>query len=181
MLLYTGNIHDSNVSEVRSLYLAVGVLRDEGLPVRLVKTGNNRVDMSWATEAGLGEVVLDLGFVARERVWQLLALADALVQPGGPNAFNDYRFPSKLPDYLVSGKPVVLPNTNIGRYLRDGVDALLLQRESAADIAAAVRRLLGDDELCRRLGPTEEVPRRRAPLDTNVEPILALYASIWPG
>ena len=106
VLAYTGNIHDSNLAEVRSLYLAVGALRSAGERVTLVKTGWNHVDMSWVDEYGLGEGVRELGFVPRERLWQLLGLADALVQPGGPNAFNDYRFPSKLPDFLASGKPV---------------------------------------------------------------------------
>ena len=138
VLVYTGNIHDSNLAEVRSLYLAVGALRSAGERVTLVKTGWNHVDMSWVDEYGLGEGVRELGFVPRERLWQLLGLADALVQPGGPNAFNDYRFPSKLPDFLASGKPVVLPAANIGRYLRDGVDALVLERGDATEIFAAV-------------------------------------------
>ena len=45
--------------------------------------------------------MLDLGFVSRDRLWDLLAAADVFVQPGGPSPFNDYRFPSKLPDFLA--------------------------------------------------------------------------------
>ena len=51
---------------------------------------------------------------------QLLVAADILVQPdGSPGPFNDYRFPSKLPDFFASGRPVVLPKTNIGLYLSE--------------------------------------------------------------
>ena len=47
------------------------------------------------------------------------ALADVLVQPGRAGPFNDYRLPSKLPEFLSAGRPVVLPATNLARQLRD--------------------------------------------------------------
>ncbi len=179
VLVYTGNVHHSNAGEVRSLYLAVAALRKEGFPVALVKTGWNAVEMPWAEDASLDGAVRELGFVPRERLWELLAVADALVQPGGSNAFNDYRFPSKLPDYLASGKPVVLPNTNIGRYLRNGVDALLLERDDPVDIVDAVKRLIADHALRQRLGSNgREFALRRLRWSKNVESILDLYAEI---
>ena len=179
VLAYTGNIHNSNLAEVRSLYLAAGALRGAGYPVTLLKTGWNHVDMSWVDEYGLGDAVRELGFVPRDRLWQILARADALVQPGGPNAFNDYRFPSKLPDFLASGKPVVLPATNVGRYLRDGVDAMLLRRGDAIEIFDAVERLINDAELRRSLGSNgREFALRELRWSKNVEPIAELYAEI---
>lgn len=177
VLVYTGNIHDSNLAEVRSLYLAVGALRQSGLPVTLVRTGWDHVDMAWRDDLGVEGAVHELGFVPRQRVWELLALADALVQPGGSNAFNDFRFPSKLPEFLASGKPVVLPATNIGRYLRDGEDALLLERGDALEIVEAVSRLFHDGELRARLGANGKAfALRELRWSTNVEPIMNLYA-----
>lgn len=179
VLVYTGNIHESNLSEVRNLYLAVGALRDAGHRVTLLKTGWNHVDMRWVKKSGLRRAVRDLGFVRRERVWRVLAVADALVQPGGPNAFNDYRFPSKLPDFLASGRPVILPATNIGRYLRHEVDALLLKRGDVDEIVEAVQRLIGDPQLALRLGSNGEAfALRELRWSKNVEPILDLYAEI---
>jgi glycosyltransferase involved in cell wall biosynthesis len=69
------------------------------------------------------------------------------VQPGGPGPFNDYRFPSKLPDYLASGRPVVLPHTNIGLHLAHRADAFLLERGDHAEIHEAVLELAADREL----------------------------------
>ena len=71
---------------------------------------------------------------------------------GRAGPFNDYRFPSKLPEFLATGRPVVLPATNLGRFLDDGEECLLLRRGDALEIAAAVERLLDDDELRARLG-----------------------------
>ena len=95
--------------------------------------------MKWVKKSGLRSAVRDVGFIPRQRLWKVLAVADAFVQPGRSDAFNDYRFPSKLPDFLACGRPVILPATNIGRYLRDDVDALLLERGDADEIVEAVR------------------------------------------
>jgi O-antigen biosynthesis protein len=81
-----------------------------------------------------------------------LAIADAFVQPGARDEFNRYRLPSKLPEFLAMGRPVVLPNCNIGAELRHGVDALLLERGDGAEIADAVESLIADPALAQRLG-----------------------------
>ena len=80
-----------------------------------------------------------------------MALADFFVQPGAPDAFNDYRFPSKLPEFFALGRPVVLPRTNLGASLRHGTDAWVLDRADAAGIATAVRALRADPALAEKL------------------------------
>jgi glycosyltransferase involved in cell wall biosynthesis len=149
-IVYTGNVHSLNRSEVRDLYVAVGELRRAGHRAVLVKTG-------WgsgvaATFPSLGAGIRNLGWVPRSSIPDLLAAADVLVQPGGPGPFNDFRFPSKLPEYLASGRPVVLPRTNIGLELRDGEEALVLDRGDAAEIAEVVARVASDPALGARLG-----------------------------
>lgn len=178
VLVYTGNVHESNLAEVQELYRAVAALRARGERVVLVKTGWNHVDMGWVRDVGARRFVRDLGFVPRWRVWDVLALADAFVQPGAPGPFNDYRFPSKLPDYLVSGKPVVLPATNLGLYLRTGVDALVLTRGDVSETVAAARRLIADPGLRRRLGEAGRAfALRHLRWDMNVERVLEIYSA----
>jgi glycosyltransferase involved in cell wall biosynthesis len=183
-LVYTGNVHDTNLEEVRSLYAAVGLLRERGLPVVLVKTGWNFVHRSSLPR--LGDGLHDLGWVARTHVPELLEAADVLVQPGRPDAFNDYRFPSKLPEFLASGRPVVLPRTNIGLHLEDGVEALLLERGDAGEIAGRVERLAADPELRTSIGARgREFALRELRWSRNVERIVELYdgkyaASAYP-
>ena len=74
------------------------------------------------------------------------------MQPGGPDEFNDYRFPSKLPEFFALGRPVVLPRTNLGTLVRHGTDAYVLDRADATGIAAAVRELRTDRGLAEKLG-----------------------------
>lgn len=147
---YTGNIHETNLDDVYSLYEAVETLRARGRKVVLVKSGWNSIPSSRLPKLGRG--IRDLGWIKRGRVFELLRAADVLVQPGAPGPFNDYRFPSKLPDFLASGMPVVLPASNIGLHVKDAVEAVLLDRGDAQEIHARVAQLADDPELRARLG-----------------------------
>jgi len=149
---YTGNVHSSNVAEARSLVAAVAALRRRGHPLVLVKTGWNLVDIPYYAEGQRQGFIIDLGFCPRGDMPKLVATADVLVQPGRAGDFNDYRFPSKLPEFLASGRPVVLPRTNIGRFLQDDVDCVLLEEGDALEIAAKLEPLLDDPERRRRIG-----------------------------
>ncbi|MGH8524288.1 MAG: glycosyltransferase, partial [Gammaproteobacteria bacterium] len=182
VLAYTGNIHPSNLDEVRSLYVAVALLRRAGHQARLIKTGWNQVDMGWTVELGVDDAVVDLGFVSRRRLGDLLSIADVLVQPGGPSRFNDYRFPSKLPEFLASGKPVILPRTNIGLHLRDGEEALLLERGHAVEIFEKVARVVQDPMLAERLGEKGRAfALKRLRWEDGVKGLIDLYSSISNG
>jgi glycosyltransferase involved in cell wall biosynthesis len=148
-VVYTGNVHEANVEEVRELYSAVAQLRAAGRSIVLVKSGWRSVARSRLPPLGAG--LRDLGWIRRDRVYELIGAADVLVQPGTAGAFNDYRFPSKLPDYLASGNPVVLPRTNIGLHLGEG-DAVLVDRGDAETLAAAIAGLCDDPGAARAIG-----------------------------
>jgi len=149
-VVYTGNVHAANLDELRSLWDAVAKLRADGKPVVLVKTGWSAAEVSGFPPLGQG--LRDLGWVPRAQVPEILSAGDALVQPGGPGIFNDYRLPSKLPEFLASGRPVVLPRTNVCLLLEDGRHALLLERGDADEIASALDRLTDEPGLGKRLG-----------------------------
>ena len=152
VLVYAGNAHNSNAREIRSLYLAVAAVNRAGRPLRLVRLGRDYVQFLERELRPVERHVVRVPLQQREEVPRYMRLADVLVQPGRPDDFNDYRFPSKLPEFFATGRPVVLPATNIGRFVRDGEDAVLLQQGDALEIAAAVERLLDDAELRLRLG-----------------------------
>jgi glycosyltransferase involved in cell wall biosynthesis len=152
LVVYCGMIHPSNYHEIGSLFLAVAMLNRQGRPTKLIKTGVNYRPLQELYVSSVLQSVIDLGFVARQEIPQLLAAADVLVQPGQSNAFNDLRFPAKLPEFLASGRPVVLPRTNVGLLLKDQEEALLLDRGDALEIADGLERLAVDPDLRARLG-----------------------------
>ncbi len=152
LLFYHGNTHAANATEVRELYTAVLQLNEAGHPVTLLRTGLNTVDFLGTLAARVTPYVIELGQILHHRhLPPLMALADIYVQPGAPDPFNDYRFPSKLPEFFSLGRPVVLPRTNLGTELRHGIDAYVLDRADAPGIASAILALRQDRALYDRL------------------------------
>lgn len=152
VVVYTGNVHHANRQEVFSLYLAVGLLNRNGVRTRLIRTGTDYVPLYDENLRMLDQYCVSLGHVPRTDLPAILSIADALVQPGKADAFNIYRFPSKLPEYLASGKPVLLPHANIGRILRNEEEAIILKQGNALEIAQTLEALFPDRTRCERIG-----------------------------
>jgi glycosyltransferase involved in cell wall biosynthesis len=153
VLVYHGNVHYANHHEMLSLYLAVKLLQRRGRSVRLVRLGNTDIGgVDPRAFQALRDGVVEIGAVPWREIPGYLALADAYVQPGAPDAFNRYRLPSKLPEFLAMGRPVILPDCNLGHDLTDGESALLLRDGTALEIVTRVEQLLDDPGLVRRLG-----------------------------
>jgi glycosyltransferase involved in cell wall biosynthesis len=153
VIVYHGTAHYANQHEMRSLYLGVKLLQRRGRRVRLVRLGETELSgVDPASFGALREGVIELGSVGWRDVPGYLALADAFVQPGAADDFNRLRLPSKLPEFLAMGRPVVLPHCNIGHDLTHGVNALLLERGDGLEVAERVGELMDDPGLAARLG-----------------------------
>lgn len=153
VLVYHGTIHYANQHEMMSLYVAVQLLRRRGHPVRLVRLGHSEFGgVDPRAFRAVSDGVLELGQIGWREVPDYLALADAFVQPGACDDFNRYRLPSKLPEFLAMGRPVIVPHCNIGHDLTHGENALLLEQGNAVEIMARVEDLIADRELTERLG-----------------------------
>ena len=152
IIVFTGGTTFANESELRELYVAVHQLNQRGTKTRLLRTGLGAPGFVGSLGFDSKPIVLDLGFVEKALLPRLLALADVLVQPGRPGPFNDYRLPSKLPEFLASGRPVILPATNIAGRMRDGHDALFLKTGAPDEIVGLCLKVFADPALGQRLG-----------------------------
>lgn len=153
VLVYHGTIHYANQHEMLSLYLAVKLLQRRGHRVRLVRLGHSEFGgPDPRAFRALGDGVIELGPIPWRDIPAYLAVADAYVQPGPPDDFNRYRLPSKLPEFLAMGRPVILPHCNIGNDLAHGENALLLEQGNAMEIVTQIEMLIADRELAGRLG-----------------------------
>jgi glycosyltransferase involved in cell wall biosynthesis len=153
VLFYHGNTHAANARDMRSLYLAVALLNRQGVPTRLIRCGSDSVSFLGEDDSWCRQWVLPLGHVQKQsQLPGLMSLADAFVQPGAPGRFNDFRFPSKLPEFFSIGRPVILPRTNLGLKVEHLQDAYVLDRADGESIARALTHLRGDPALATRLG-----------------------------
>jgi len=179
LIVFTGSNTFANEPEMLDLYRAVALLNERGTPTRLVRTGFNRPEFLAGLTPELKAHVSDLGFIAKVRLPRLLAAADVLVQPGKPGPFNDYRLPSKLPEFLASGRPVVLPPTNVAIGMKDGVEAVFLKTGTAADIADCCARVFEDPALAASLGACGAAfARKHFDLATNAALLAGIYAKV---
>jgi glycosyltransferase involved in cell wall biosynthesis len=161
VIVFTGGTTFANEAELRELYVAVALLNQHGMPTRLVRTGLTAPGFLDSVGFDHRPIVLELGFVDKALLPRLLALADVLVQPGRAGAFNDYRLPSKLPEFLASGRPVILPATNIAAQMTDGHEALFLTTGAPEEIARLCQRIFADPALGARLGAAGAAFARR--------------------
>ena len=176
LVVYTGSTTFANLPDVKCLTLAVRLLNESGGATRLVRTGHHPAEYQKILAEVGGDFVTDLGFVAKSRLPRLLAAADVLVQPGATDKFNDYRLPSKLPEFLWSGRPTVLPATNIGMLIRDGREGLLLRNAAPEEIARRCREVFADPELAAGLSKgAHSFARLHFDLIANTSGLLEFY------
>lgn len=179
LVVYTGNVHPSNVDEVRSLYLAVALANRSGLPITLVRTGVDHVPLADHGRAELQRHAIELGCVPRADLPDLVHAADILVQPGRADEWNACRVPSKLPDWLVSARPVILPRVNLGARLEHGTNAIVLEDASAEPIVAALREWLPRRERLDAIGAAgREFALRELSWDVAVDVVAGLYRRV---
>lgn len=152
VLFYHGNVHEVNESEVLELYEATAQLNETGLRTLLLRTGRDHARFTANQDPRFRPHLIHLGHVKRARhLPPLMAMADFFVQPGSPGAFNDYRFPSKLPEFFAIGRPVVLPAANLALELQHGTEAWVVPQADAASIADSIRTIVLDSALRSRL------------------------------
>lgn len=191
VIVYSGSVNPVNAAELRDLYQAVALLdRDGPQPVRLVRTGTTPQWFSDSLSHSERSILINLGFVDRRLLPALFSLADVLVQPGKTGPFNDYRLPSKLAEFLASGRPVVMPATNLAHSLTDGREAIFLRDGTPEDIADRCRTVFSNADLAARLGQHgREAARRLFDLETQSALLAELYAEVaarparaaWPS
>jgi glycosyltransferase involved in cell wall biosynthesis len=180
VLFYHGNLHPTNRAEMAELYEAVVALNATGTPTTLVRAGRDFCALPGDLAARAAPHVISLGRIDNHaHLAPLLALADVFVQPGSPDSFNNYRFPSKLPEFFATGRPVILPRSNLGAHLRHGVEAYVLDRADAAGIAAAVRTLRADPALAALLAASAATfARDHFSWDRSADSLAAFYENI---
>jgi GT2 family glycosyltransferase/glycosyltransferase involved in cell wall biosynthesis len=181
LIVFPGSTTFANVADIRALMLAVRLINERGTPCKLVRAGFNPPNFAPELAALGGGHVIDLGFIPKSsgRLEPLLALADILVQPGIADAFNDYRLPSKLPEFLSMGRPVVTPRANLAREMEEGRHALLLDTGTPDEIAEKCLQVFGDDALAQRLSEGAlEFARIHFDLKTNTDGLFSFYQQV---
>ncbi|PYC76000.1 hypothetical protein C7C45_02535 [Micromonospora arborensis] len=130
-----------------------GLAPAERARVRLVIAGISREqagdlsDLNGASSADLDDQVCFLGWVPRDRVLAELGRAHFSVLVRPPAGYAQAGFPSKVPESLAAGCPVLLNHTSdLRRYIVDGREGIVLDGSGVDDVRRGLERaLLLDD------------------------------------
>ena len=109
---------------------------------------------------------------ARADARAILGAADVVVQP------SDWEgMPLVVLEAMSAARPVVATmSRGLRELLRDGVDGLMVPPGDAEALAAGVDRLLGDEDLARRVGETAAA---RVEREFTEAAMIAAYGSLW--
>lgn len=138
-----------NHPEVRAVVAAFADVAPDFPDLRLQLIGGSlRPEAVPALRAHLGEIGLadrvDLaGRVGREDLFRLLRGARIVMLPRASAAFSQAGLPTKVGEYLATGRPVVVSAVgDLPRYLTDGVDAYLAQSDDPHVFGERLREAL---------------------------------------
>jgi glycosyltransferase involved in cell wall biosynthesis len=152
----------------------------DGWSLQIIGDGPLRADLEEMARRGSrpGQVEF-LGTMGRESVARAYAAASVAVFPSVPAASGDQDgLPVALMEAMALGCPIVASRLpGIDAAIEHGESGLLVPPGDVAELAAAVRRLLVDDQLRAQLG---EGARQRAD-DFSVEAAGARYRAVLHG
>ena len=148
-----------NQPEVRSVIESFAALAPDFPELELLLIGGARrpeaVPAVWelAGRLGVADRVRTTGKVKREDMPALLRSARVLVLPRPAGAFSAAGLPTKVGEYLATGRPVLMTaNGDISLYLKDGVDAYLVAPDDLRSFTERLRYVLEHPSEATRVG-----------------------------
>jgi glycosyltransferase involved in cell wall biosynthesis len=166
-VLFVGNVSPTmNVDSLRVLAKAADLLPDD---VELLFC--TPLSTAQLRDRGIESSRLVSRWVTREEVRRLLSSAHVLVSPLSHKngAMEEVRtvFSTKLLEYLVSGRPILVfspPTSFHTESAKQGHWGLVVDEDDATALATGIRRLLDDEQLAASVvaGALEEAQRRAA-------------------
>jgi glycosyltransferase involved in cell wall biosynthesis len=145
---YAGSL--SHPEELEQLIEAVSIVRRERPETRLrIVGGGSPSEIAFvrtqATRHGLADALELVGFARADQMPGLLCECSALALPRAAGVFSTAGMPTKLGEYLATGRPVVVTATgDIPLHLRDGVDAFVVAPDNVGAFAQALGHALYD-------------------------------------
>ncbi len=144
IISYTGNTHDANIQNIRTLYTVIHQLNQSGIKTRLLRTGYQHDAFHESLNFDPTTFTTELGFIAREQVPSVIAISDLSLMPTHADNYDNYRLPSSLPEHLAMGKCIITTQAGLGAQLQDGISASLVESSDAKSLLARSLELLND-------------------------------------
>lgn len=158
LITYCGNLFgDKDGVNILLEAFAIMHLKHPEYNLMLIGNTNNQVEMTGMKaridKLGISQKVTFTGFVHRDEVPALLHRSAILTLARPDNIQAKGGFPTKLGEYLASGKPVLITSVgDIPKYIRHGINGFLAKPGSAQDFAEKMDWLLNNYSVAKNTG-----------------------------
>jgi glycosyltransferase involved in cell wall biosynthesis len=97
--------------------------------------------------------IVQLGYLSREKLWEILKASDVLVAPQESSRFSKAGFSTKFIEYLMTGTPVVASRLGEQAIVaKDMENAIFFRPGDVEDLAQKIRFVLDNPELASKIG-----------------------------
>ena len=104
-------------------------------------------------DEGVKDYVIFTGKTPPEKIPELLANADILTLARPNNIQAKYGFPTKLGEYLCTGRPVVITDVgDIKKFFRNKINAIITKPDCPKDFANGILFLIENPDLASSIG-----------------------------
>lgn len=114
--------------------------------------------MQLIENSGYSDNIVFTGKVSRDDMPGYLCHAEALLLARPNSKQAEGGFPTKLGEYLATGKPVILTNTGeVGYFLKDGINAFIAEPGSIESFASKIGLVFSNYEMALEVGRKGEL------------------------
>ena len=157
LAVYTGT--PSRDKGINVLLEAAGLLPEN---IRIISVGGSKNDIEMLKNEKNFDKIHWIPQVSHDKIPDYLAAADILVAPfSGKNSWTTlYTSPLKIPEYLASGKAIVISDLPSVREFVSDNEVFFFKADDAADLAQTIEGVLKNSEIMLQKGNRAKIKAR---------------------
>jgi glycosyltransferase involved in cell wall biosynthesis len=124
-----------------------------GLPVKVIIAGDGDPAYMKYLHSLPANNIIFTGWVHYSKIASLMAETDIYAAPFRKSPYTDTTCPLKQMEAMAAGKAVIISRLDtFSKYVKDGIDCLLVEPGNESELREAIRKLAGDAGLRKPLG-----------------------------
>lgn len=157
MILYCGNLSYRALLDRTLKIMSKTIQKNILVNITVVGSSDNKEDLLHLKKTiqhyNLLNNVIIKGYVSRQELIELYSSAFAFLLPLEDVELSTARFPTKLAEYLLSGRPVIAPDTGeISFFLKNNVNFISPKENNETAFANCLTHLLSNPDLADKVG-----------------------------
>lgn len=156
IITYCGNLIDEK-DGISMLLQSFKEVSEKIKNIKLILIGGSEQSIikfkKYSSELGIDNKTHFTGILKRKSLFENLLNSDILILTRPNNKQSDAGFPTKLGEYLITGKPVVITETGeIKYFLEDEISAFIAEPGNLNSIVNKLMTALENEELAEKVG-----------------------------